>query len=107
MTSPKRASCQTTIKLPAESDIRPVAVMLALSLLIALVLTMIERRRLLLPGCVIERRQCIEPIAGAGLQPRPHRPRRALHHARHAMRRHLGLVAHPLPHLLPPPPARA
>src|SRR3546814_11678689 len=92
MTSPKRASCQTTIKLPAESDIRPVAVILALSLLIALVLTMIERRRLLLPGCVIARRQCIEPIAGAGLQPRPHRPRRALHQARHAMLPPLGPV---------------
>src|SRR3546814_8481330 len=53
----------------------------------------------------IERRQCIEPSAGAGLQPRPHRPRRALHQARHAMRRQLGLVAHPLPHLLQPLPA--
>src|SRR3546814_19604028 len=79
--------------------------MLAWSRLIALVLTMIERRRLLLSGLVIEPRQCIEPIAGAGLQPRPPRPRRALHQARHAMRRQLGLVAHPLPHLLQPLPA--
>src|SRR3546814_19989912 len=101
MTSPKRASCQTTIKLPAESDIRPVAVMLALSLLIALVLTMIERRRLLLPGGVIERRQCLEPIAGAGLHPRPQRPRRAPHQARPSMPPPPGLVPPPPP---PPPP---
>src|SRR3546814_14593575 len=104
MTSPKRASCQTTIKLPAESDIRPVAVMLALSLLIALVLTMIERRRLLLPGGVIERRHCIEPLAGSGLQPRPHRPRPPLPPARPALRRPPGLVAPPPPHSPPPPP---
>jgi hypothetical protein len=49
----------------ALSNIRPIAVMpaLAWSLPIAFVLTMIEGRRLLLPGRLVKRRQCFEPVA--------------------------------------------
>jgi hypothetical protein len=39
----------------------------ALALPIALVLLMIEGRRLLLPGCLVECRQRVEPVAGTGL----------------------------------------
>ena len=54
-------------------DIRPVPIVpaLALSLPIALVLTMIKGRRLLLPGRLVERRQRIEPVAQAAADAGP------------------------------------
>src|SRR3546814_9386632 len=71
--------------LPTEADIRPVESALSFPLLMSLSIALglrrlvhLDPRRLLAPGCVVERRHRLESVAGAGLQPRPHCSCRAL-----------------------------